>query len=367
MLYLAKPTFTHQEIKAVTTVLQSGMVSQGSQTEAFEKQFALQTESSYAVAVNSGTAAVHLALRAAGVGEGDEVITTPFTFIGTVNPILMVGAIPVFVDISADDYTIDPAQIEQAITPATKAIVTVDLFGQLCDYASIQRIAKKHGLTVIQDACQAIGAVCNEGTAGNLGDISAFSLYATKSITTGEGGVITTHNRSYATTCAQLRNHAMNDSYTYEYTDVGYNYRFNDIAAAIGIAQLAKLSRYLQTRRSNATLYNQALKDLPMITIPQETRSNYHTFSQYCIRVSHNGADRRDQLQKILMENDIQTKVYYPKLLSSYPHIAANSRTVSTPVAAEVCQEVLALPVHQGVTQSDIHRIATIIRSVVNA
>src|SRR5579864_1786295 len=192
MIHIASPNIGREEIEAVNKVLESGILAQGPKVAQLEKNFARYCGSKYAVALSNGTAAIHAALFAAGVSQGDEVITVPFSFIATINPILMLGAKPILVDIKSDDFNIDVSKVESAITPKTKAILPVDLYGQTYDYEALKAIAQKHHLLIIEDACQAIGAKAGRKKAGTLGDISCFSLYATKNIVSGEGGIVTT-------------------------------------------------------------------------------------------------------------------------------------------------------------------------------
>ena len=250
MINIAAPVIDSEERRAVDEVIESGMLAQGPKVAELEKNWAEYCGVKHALAVNSGTAAIHCALYAAGVKEGDEVITTPYSFIATINPILMLGARPVLVDIDEETFNIDVSKIEAAITEKTKAIVPVDLYGQPCDWAELQEIAKKHDLKIIEDACQAIGAEYKGIKAGALGDFGCFSLYATKNIMCGEGGIVTTNSDEASAAIRSFRQHGM--VAPYEYADLGYNYRMSDLHGAIAVEQLRKVDRFTAQRQRNA-------------------------------------------------------------------------------------------------------------------
>ena len=233
MIPIASPFIGDEEVKAVTDVLKSGFIAQGPKVKVLENKFAEFCSRKYAIAVNSGTAALHTALKIGGVDKGDEVITTPFSFIATANTILMQQAKPVFVDIEEDTFNIDPQNLKEKINKKTKAIVTVDLYGHLCDYDEIEQITKDNNLILIEDAAQAIDAEYKGKKAGNFGDLSAFSFYATKNIACGEGGIVTTNNEDYAKNAKSFRQHGMSTLAKYDYVDLGYNYRMTDISAAV--------------------------------------------------------------------------------------------------------------------------------------
>ena len=240
MIPISKPLIEDEEINAVVDVLKSGMLAQGPKVEEIENQFKALCGTKHAIATSNGTTALHAAVRALGISDGDEVITVPFTFVATANPVLMEGGKIVFVDVRDDDFNIDPSKIEEKITDKTKAIIPVDLYGQPYDYEAVKKIAGKHGLKILEDACQAIGATRNGKTTGQLGDIAAFSLYATKNIATGEGGMITTDSDEMAESVKLFRHHGQSESQRYEYIELGHNYRLTDLAAAIGVEQMKK-------------------------------------------------------------------------------------------------------------------------------
>lgn len=239
---IAKPIIGEEEINNVVEVLKSGMIAQGPKVEEFEKKFAEWVGADYGIAVNSGTAALHVALLSCGVGAGDEVITTPFTFIASGNSILYTGAKPVFADIDLKTYTINPDSIEKLITENTKAILPVQLYGQSANMDRINEIAEKYGLAVIEDAAQAHGATCNGQKVGSIGDMACFSFYPTKNMTTSEGGIITTNDEDLADNAKIFRAHGA--SVRYHHSEIGYNFRMTDISAAIGLAQLNKIDGF---------------------------------------------------------------------------------------------------------------------------
>src|SRR5256885_14826089 len=241
-----------EEKQAVMAVLDSGQLAQGPVVEAFEHEFAAWCGVRHAVAVNSGTAALHLVMLAHGIKEGDEVITSPFTFVSSANAALFVGARPVFVDIEPETYCLDVARVEAAITPRTRAIMPVDLYGHPAQIHELREIADRHGLVLIEDACQAHGAAIGDRKAGAFGATATFSFYPTKNMTTGEGGMVTTSDDGIASAVRVLRQHGASERYHHEV--LGYNFRMTDIAAAIGRAQLAKLDRLNEARRRNASV-----------------------------------------------------------------------------------------------------------------
>ena len=260
---IASPVIEKEEINAVIDVMKSGMIAQGPKVIEFEEEFAKYVGAKYGIATNSGTSALHVALLAAGIGEGDEVITTPFTFAATGNSILYTGARPVFVDIDPETFTIDPAKIEEAITDKTKAIMPVQLYGQAADMEPIMKIAKEHDLIVIEDAAQAHGAEYNGEKVGNLGDMACFSFYPTKNMTTSEGGMITTNSEEFAENAKVFRAHGSATKYHHDV--LGYNFRMTDIAAAIGLEQLKKIDSFNEKRIANAKCLNEGLKDIEAI------------------------------------------------------------------------------------------------------
>lgn len=363
MLNIASPLIEEEEIKAVNDVLRSGMLAQGPKVAELEKKWAEYCGTKYAVAVNSGTAAIHSALFAAGVGPGDEVITVPFSFIATVNPIIMLGAKPVFVDIDPDTFNMNVSQIERVITDHTKAIMPVHLYGQTADMLEIKNIADKHGIDVVEDACQAIGAEYKGNKAGNLGDAGCFSLYATKNIMSGEGGVVTTNNKEYADAIKRFRQHGMSGPYQYEH--IGYNYRTTDLCATIAIEQLKKVDDFNGARRANATYLTDALSGIEQIELPVLGDDRTHVYHQYTVAIKEDSSIKRDEVVAKLREAGVGAGVYYPQPLHLIPHIALYGYEEGDfPITEGVCQRVFSLPIHPSVSDDDLVTIANAMKAI---
>lgn len=366
MIAIAQPVIDAEEINAVNEVLSSGMLAQGPRVAELEKDWAAYCGTKHALAVNSGTASLHAALFAAGVGEGDEVITTPFSFIATVNPIIMLGATPVLVDIDPETFNIDPEQIKQAITKKTKAIVPVHLYGQPADMREIQEIAQAHKLVVIEDACQAIGAEYDGKKAGNLGDLACFSLYATKNIMCGEGGIVTTNNDAYATAVRQFRQHGMSGPYQYEH--LGYNFRLTDLQAAIAVEQLKKVDTFSKKRQAIAKTFNAALKSIPGLVTPNAQSGRSHVYHQYTMRATKDLPVNRDELVEKLRSKDVGAAVYYPLPLHLVEHIAHfGYKKGDFPHAEQAAAEVLSLPVHPKLSDKDVATVIAAVKDCISA
>jgi len=353
MIPISKPIVGIEERNAIIAVLESGMLAQGNITKEFEEKFAAYCGSNFAVATNNGTSALHSALYALGIKSGDEVITSPFTFVATANSIIMQGAKPVFVDIKEDTFNIDPSKIEEKITDKTKAIIVVNLYGQVYDAEEIKRIAIKHNLKIIEDACQAVGAELDGKKAGTFGDLSCFSFYATKNMITGEGGMITTNDNNYAELCKRFRHHGQSEKTRYEYHDLGYNYRMTDLQAAIGLEQLKKIEILNNKRRDNARRLTERLKRIPGVIVPYIKPGAKHVFHQYTIRI-----ENRDQLKEYLDKNEIGYGIYYPKPLHLHPFfMRLGYKEGDFPVSEKVSKEVLSLPVYPSLTEEEINKI----------
>lgn len=365
MIPISKPNISKKEIKAVLDVCKSGMLVQGPKVQELETKIAKLCGTKYAVAFSNGTAALHTALYAAGVGPGDEVITTPFTFVATANAILMQGAVPVFVDIAPETYNIDPTKIEEKITKKTKAILPVDLYGQIHDVKALKKIANKHKLKIIEDACQSINASYKKRMAGSCGDAGCFSFYATKNMMTGEGGMIVTNDEKIARISKQYRSHGQPEHIRYEYFHLGYNYRMMDMVAAIGLVQLDRLETFTKSRIQNAALLTKGLANIPGIIVPTVMKGHRHVFHQYTIRVTNPFPLDRNQFAKYLDKQGIGTGIYYPKPLHLYPHLAKYlSKKDTFPISEQFSHQVLSLPVHPLVSKKDIRHIIKTIRDV---
>jgi perosamine synthetase len=351
---IAKPQLGEEEKAAVVAVLESGMLAQGRRVAEFEARIAELCGVKHAVAVASGTAALWLTLLAHEIGSGDEVITTPFSFIASSNCALYVGARPVFVDIEPDTCLIDVGAIEARITERTRAILPVHLYGQPCDMAAIMEIAGRHDLIVVEDACQAHGATFEGQPVGSFGT-GCFSFYPTKNMTTGEGGVITTNDDSLAERLRLLRNHGQSQRYRHDI--LGYHFRTTDIQAAIGLAQLEKLPAWNEQRIANARYLSERLQG---VRVPVVAPGRRHVFHQYTIRVSGD----RQALQDHLMEQGIGTAIHYPCPIHHQPLYRSLGYDDVLPEAEAAGRKVLSLPVHPALSQSDLDRIVAAVNSL---
>jgi perosamine synthetase len=363
---LVSPLIGEAEILAVERVMRSGQLAQGPEVAAFEREFANATGVAHAVAVNSGTAAIHAALEALGIAEGDEVLTTPFTFAATATPVLMQRARPRFVDIDARTFNLDVAGALAAAGGATKAFIGVDLFGLPFDSAGHEELAAR-GIAVVEDACQAIGATRDGLHAGARGAAAAFSLYATKNLMTGEGGMLTTDDAAIAVAARRFRQHGMSEQY--EYVSLGYNYRMTDLMAAIGRVQLGRLGGITERRRSNAAFYDRELAGAAGITTPFVPQSVGHAYHQYSILIdgelTKNGADR-NAVRAALARDGVASGIYYPTTLPSNRLFAAFGHGPGDfPVAERVAKQILALPIHPSLSPEDLAYVATRLRAAV--
>lgn len=353
--YIAQPAIGPEEKQAVMDVLDSGLLAQGARVKAFEEDFAEFCGVSYAIATSSGSTALHTALLSAGLGPGDEVITSPFSFIASANTILYCGARPVFADIDPLTFNLDPKSVEAAITPSTKAIMPVHLFGLCCDMDAMQRIAMKYNLLLLEDACQSHGATFREQKAGTFG-IGSFSFYPTKNITSGEGGMITTADEETAEKCRLIRSHGMSERYHHD--SLGYNFRMTDLHAAIGVTQLKKIGEFTQARRRNAALYNELLDHLP-INLPVEPEGYQHVYHQYTIRIP---GGLRNAAMDALTKEEIYPAIYYPIPIHQQAYYVNDlGYQTRCPQAEAAADEVLSLPIHPGVSVEEIQKITRIL------
>ena len=346
MIPIAKPIIGKEEQDAILEVINSGQLVQGPKVREFEARFAELCGVEHAIATSSGTTALHMAMLAHQIGPDDEVITSPFSFIASANCALYVGARPVFVDIEADYFTIDPAKIEARITNKTKAIVPIHMYGQSCEMDAIVEIAQKYNLAIIEDACQAHGATYKGRAIGSFGT-ACYSLYATKNITTIEGGMIVTNDAQVAERARLLRNHG--SPRTYEHVTLGYNMRMTDLSAAIGVVQIKNLQAWNAKRQENAVYLTAGLSKIKGVTPPKIREHAGHVFHQYTIRIQ----DRDNAAQK-LREKGIGVGVHYPTPIHCQPLYKQMGYTDSLPVAEAASREVLSLPVHPSVSKDDL-------------
>ncbi len=360
MIPIAKPIIGDEEINAVTDVLRSGNIAEGQRVKDFEAAFAEFTGTSHAVAVNSGTAALHVALLSHNIGPGDEVITTPFTFVATSNSVLFTGAKPVFADIDEKTFNIDPESIIEKITSRTKAIIPVHLYGQAADMKKIMEIAEDRDLMVIEDACQAHGATFEGKKVGSFGT-GTFSFYPTKNMTTSEGGMITTEDKNIAERARMIRSHGSKQRYFHEM--LGYNLRMTDISAAIGIVQLQKLDDFNKTRISNARYLSMKLNGMTGLRLPDIDKRCGHVFHQYTVRVNSRAVSR-DEVVSFLGSKGIGTGIYYPLPIHKQPFYKELGFNDSLPVSEKASSEVVSLPIHPAVNESDLNKIYEALREL---
>jgi perosamine synthetase len=357
MIPIARPDIGPEEIAAVTEVLESGMIAQGRRVKELEEAWASFVGVRHAVATGNGTLALMAIFAGIGLEPGDEVITVSHTFAATANAILSTGATPVFVDIEPDTYLIDAKKIERAITPRTRAICPVHLFGLVADMDMIRAIADRHGLIVVEDACQAHGATYRGRMAGSFGH-GAFSLYATKNMTTAEGGFVTTNDDALADWLRLYRNQGMRSRYQFEM--LGYNFRMTDLAAAIGLAQLAKLPRNTARRQAIAARYDAAFGELP-IGLPITPDGRTHVFHQYTLDVG--GA--RDAIVADLREAGVGADIYYPIPVHRQSYIMERGLHAELPVTEAAAARTLALPMFPGLTDAEQGHVIEAVRTAV--
>lgn len=344
---------------AIARVLESGQFVLGKEVAAFEEEFAAYCRTKFAIGVNSGTSALHLALLAAGIGAGDEVITVPFTFVATVAAILYTGARPVFVDIDLRSFTIDVGKIEKAITPRTKAILPVHLYGQSADMDPILTIARRHHLVVIEDAAQAHGAEYKGRRVGGIGDLGCFSFYPGKNLGAyGEGGMVVTNNPEYNRKIRMLRDWGAENKY--QHVLKGYNYRMESLQGAILGVKLRHLDAWTKARRAHAVLYNRLMTPSGAQT-PEEMSYARHVYHIYAVRTS-----RRETLQQVLNKQGIQTGIHYPKpahLLEAYADLGG--KPGDFPCSEQVANEVLSLPMYAELSEEQVNHVAGCIKEII--
>ncbi|MCE7004885.1 DegT/DnrJ/EryC1/StrS family aminotransferase [Kibdelosporangium philippinense] len=352
----------------VLEVLRSGVIAQGPMVKRFEDAFAKVAGVEHAVAVNSGTTALVASIEVLDLQPGDEVITSPFTFVATLNAILEAGASVRFADIRTEDFNIDPDVVAKAVTPRTKVLMPVHLYGQMADMTKLMPLAQEHGLAVVEDSAQAVGATLDGNPAGSYG-LGCFSLYATKNITTAEGGVITTNDAVLADRLRVLRNQGMRARYQYEMA--GHNYRLTDLHAAVGIPQMEKLTQITDARQRNAEALSKGLTGISGLELPTVLQGRTHVWHQYTVRITEDAPMSRDEFSAKLIEKGVGNGVYYPKLAFDYDCYRTNPRITASladfPVAARVAREVLSLPVHPKLTESDVDKVVETVREVLGA
>lgn len=355
-----------EEEALVLEVLRSGQLAQGAYVEEFETLFAEVHGVDHAVAVNNGTTALVAALQAHEVGPGDEVITSPFTFVATLNAILETGATARFADIG-EDYNVRADAMASLVNADTRVLMPVHLYGVMADMAAISAIADGAGLAIIEDAAQAVGATSHGRAAGSFGT-GCFSLYATKNLSTGEGGMVTTSDAAIADRLRLLRNQGMRARYQYEIP--GHNYRLTNLAAAVGIPQLRRLSDMTAQRVANAAVLRAGLADLDGLVLPPEPADGFdHVYHQFTVRVTDDAAADRDTTVAKIVEAGVGAGVYYPSTVFDYECYRSHPNVVidDVPNAALIASQVMSLPVHQHLTEPELEQIVATVRTALGA
>ncbi len=353
---IAKPLIGDEEINAVVEVLKSGMLAHGKEVEAFEEEFAEYLGAKHGIAVMNGTVALDVALKALKIGPGDEIITTPFTFIASANCILFQGAKPVFADIDPKTFNLDPNEVLEKISDKTKAIIVVHLYGQPADMKAFTEIAEDYNLYLVEDCAQAHGAEFEGKKVANFGHIAAFSFYPTKNITMGEGGMVVTNDDELAKRAKLIRSHGQTKKYLHE--ELGYNFRTTNIAGAIGRIQLRKLDKWNSIRIKNAEMLTKGIEKIEGLTPPYVDPRVKHVFHQYVIRVEEEFPLSRDELAQKLREKGIGTGIHYPMPVHWQPlYQKLGYPKDCCPNSIDASKKVLSLPVHPAVSGEDISYI----------
>jgi dTDP-4-amino-4,6-dideoxygalactose transaminase len=335
--------------QTVQSVLSSGAYVLGEWNSKFEAAFALLHQTHHAIAVHSGTDALKIMMDACGIGAGDEVITTAFTFVASVETIVQTGATPVFVDVDPRNGMMDPRQAEAAITARTKAILPIHLFGQLCEIEAIAKIAKSHKLVLLEDAAQAVESTCNGKPAGTFGDAAGFSFYVTKNLgAAGDGGMIVTNSAEIDQACRSIRVHGMGRE-RYYYDHLGYTGRLDEIQAAVLTIKMKKLADWTAGRVRNAEIYKEMLSDCPGVQLPELLPGNNHTYHQYTIK-----AEKRDELKEFLGVQGVPSMIYYPVPIHHHTPYKRFSPTWNLPVTEQISSEVLSLPIQPHLSEDQV-------------
>lgn len=350
----------------VLAVLRSGQLAQGARVKALEDRVADLLGVAHVVAVSNGTAALVAALRSLRLPEGSEVVTSPFTFVATVNACLMAGLNVRFADIRTDDFALDPTSVAAAIGPQTRCLLPVHLYGQTADLPALRSLASTHDLRLVEDAAQALLARHGDRMAGSWGT-GCFSLYATKNLTSGEGGLISTDDDEQAAWLRAYRNQGMVERYVYEL--LGENIRMTDLQAAVALPQLDVYDANVAARRRNAEQLRAGLADVEGLVLPAELPGRHHVWHQFTVLVEDDAPISRDELIESLAADGVGSGIYYPRLLGDYPHLGNDPRVVvgETPVAARIARTCLSLPVHPSVSEDDVDHVIRSVRRALDA
>ena len=357
MIAIAKPFLGEEEKNAVMAVLDSGMITSGAVVTEFEEKFAEYIGVKYGVAASNGTTALELALRAAGIGKGDKVLTTPFSFIASTNAILYVGGIPVFADIDPHTFNIDPALMEEQLKadPEIKALLIVHLFGHPCDMNAILALTEKYGVVLIEDSAQAHGAMYGGKNVSTFGKVAAYSFYPTKNMTTSEGGMVLTNDAKIAEKARLLVSHGMKVRYYHD--EIGYNYRMTNITAAIGLCQLEKLDGFNQKRSEIAKFYEKNIRN-EHLTLPSTKENCRHCFHQYSLLI---GNDNRNSFLKYLEAEGVGYGVFYPLSIPEQACYKSLGFKTDYPITNRIKKEIVSIPVHPMLTQAEVEKVAEVI------
>lgn len=366
MINVCTPLLGRKELKYLETCIRENYISSsGRFLNQFEDSFSAYCGAKQGIATTNGTAALHLALSAAGIQKGDEVIMPSFTICSTAFAAIYCGAKPVFVDSEPDTWNIDPQKIESKITRRTKAILPVHIYGHPCEMKSIMKIAKKHGLTVIEDAAEAHGAEYEGKKVGGIGHIGCFSFYSNKIITCGEGGMVVTNNQRIADICRRRRNLSFIAAKRFLHKEIGFNYRMTNLQAALGLAQFEQIDAMIKRRRRNAMLYNGILKEVPGIQLPVERKNVKNVYWMYSILIHKEFGISRDELAKKLWDHGIETRTFFVPM-HRQPILRKMGYTSKErfPVSDDIARKGLYLPSGSGLKKSQIKRICDVIRKV---
>ncbi len=366
---LSAPDITDAEREAVLEVLKTDRLSIGPRTEAFERAVAQRARRKHGVAVNSGTSGLHLCVRALNLGPGDEVITTPFSFVATTNCILFERARPVLADIEPASYNMDPTAAESAITPRTKALLPVEVFGNTAHFDEYERIARKHNLALIEDCCEALGGMLDDRPAGNFGDCGVFAFYPNKQITTGEGGLIVTDDDRVADLCRSLRNQGRATDAWLSHARMGYNYRISELTAALGEAQMRRLDEILVKRRGVARMYEQALSDVEEVRPPPMAGPETASWFVYVIRLADRfSQDDRDAIIAHLRHEGVGCNNYFvPIHVQPYVMKALGTRQGDFPVTERLAARTIALPFFANMKEAQVRRVVEVLRQALRS
>jgi len=360
---IAKPLLGREEQEAAKEVLKSGVLTQGEKVRLFEKEFANYIGAKHAVALSNGTAALDTALKALKIGQGDEVVTPAFSFVASSNCVLFQEAKPVFADIDARTFNLDPSDVLNKVTSKTKAIVCAHLFGQPAQMNELKEIAEEKKIALVEDAAQAHGAEYKGQKVGGIGTIGCFSFYATKNMTTGEGGMITTDDDKLAARARLIIDHGQTEKY--RHIILGYNYRMPEVCAAIGLVQLRKLDHFNKKRMKNAEILTRGIRNIRGLVPPRVTEGVKHVFYQFVVRVEDDFPMKRDSLAEHLEKMGVGVAVHYPIPIYKQPlYRELGYGKTLCPRAEEACRRVLSLPVHPAVTEEDIAYITSILEKL---